>query len=122
MTQTAIAERLVKAGPKGPLPPDVAALLRARNAHLVSETPDLVAASEAFRLWSTRLKNTGLTKAPLEGVQRLLKELLLLPPDEEIFHFSYVARDLAASLFFERGAGKFLGYALLDKKKAVAAA
>lgn len=117
MTIAATEERPAALDAKAALPRSVVRLLEERGAHTVGNGPALVTVSEAIALWRTRLRNTEITHAPLEGVEALLSALEKLPPQSKVDQAGYLGDDLAVTVFFRHSGGTYLGYAMLDKRK-----
>jgi hypothetical protein len=87
--------------------------------HPVGQMPATVTASEALRLWRTRLGNTAITGAPLLGAEDLIRGLEKLAPQSKVDQFAFAGKTAALTVFFTRTSGSYIGAAMLDKRDAV---
>ena len=76
-------------------------LIPAQDAHLT--------AYEAAHLWSVRLQISSAKGKPLFGAELLLSQLERLTPQKQLEQQVFTSPDLAGSLFFEKGNGRFVG-------------
>ncbi|MBR1210955.1 hypothetical protein [Bradyrhizobium sp. JYMT SZCCT0180] len=82
------------------------------------ESASRISASEAIRLWGTRLKNVEYTKKPIQGVEWLLMRLETLRPGDELDQFSLVGREFHGILFFSVEGQEFMGLMLVETENA----
>jgi hypothetical protein len=89
--------------------------LHAQGTLPVSEKPILVKASEALRLWETRLKNTEFTHQPISGAESLVKNLRNMPPNQLLEQFGFMNEKMAGNFFFKDEGKKVVGFILVNK-------
>jgi hypothetical protein len=92
-------------------------LLEKSNLRPVADTPASVTVAEALRLWRTRLKNVEFTRQPIDGLPELIRGLEKLAPQRKVEQFGFVGEKFAATIFFERQKGSFIGSAIVERRR-----
>jgi len=72
-------------------------------------------ASEALRVWQTRLITSGLPILSLNGIRMLVRKLGTVPPDTEIEQYGFTGKRFAGSVFFDGTSGRFLGDTIVKR-------
>lgn len=116
ITTDIVRERLLATKPSSQSANKVLELLEGRAAEPVSAQPATVTVSEALHLWRTRLKNTEITKAPIQGIEDLLCHLEKLAPQRQVDQFGFLGPETAITVFFTKSTGSYLGSAILDRR------
>jgi hypothetical protein len=89
----------------------VRVMLKSESLRPVSTEPARTTASEALRLWRTRLRNTRITHKKIAGLPQLVERLESLTPQKKVEYFAFLSDDAAITLLFEKTSGAFLGSA-----------
>jgi len=87
----------------------LADLLESGKLHPIADEPASTTASEALRLWRTRLRNTRITQKKISGLSEVVIALEKITPQKKIDQFGFNDENTAVTLFFEKTSGAFLG-------------
>lgn len=116
ITSDLVRERLSAARAPSSSAKEILEILQDDEVKPVADIPATTTVSEALRLWRTRLKNTEFTKAPLEGVQDLLRHLEELAPQRKVDQFGFVGPNSAMTVFFTHTGGSYVGSAIIRRQ------
>jgi hypothetical protein len=86
-------------------------LLESDSLRPASEEPARTTASEALRLWRTRLRNTKITHKKIDGLPQLVERLKTITPQKKVEYFAFTDEASAITLLFEKTSGAFIGSA-----------
>jgi hypothetical protein len=84
-------------------------LLESEKLSPISAEPARTTASEALRLWRTRLKNTKITHKEVDGLSDLVQRLAKVTPNKKVDYFGFNGDGTAVTLLFEKTTGAFIG-------------
>lgn len=73
-------------------------------------------ASEAFRLWKTRLRNTGITHKAIRGLPELVERLESISPNKKVEYFGFTGRGLTVTVILEKTSGTLVGAVSVDDR------
>ncbi len=99
----------------------IRAIIAAADVEPLPGTPRLVSASEIADIWTTRLANTSITGAQIDGARAFLPRLRRLAPGACLEQFSFKGPHSGGNLFFEPETGDFIGF-VFNQGSALAAA
>ena len=116
-TLTKDTRKYIAAGLGSDAPDHLATFLKHRESELTAGKPRRESARNSLMQWATRAANTSITGTQIEGIEKLVKELRSLDPDERLDRYTYKKGRALLTLYRKAETKRPVGYLYVHTPK-----